>query len=83
MKQIKEIEFTETFGPWQEPGKRDSIQVEHCPIPSLGANSVSHISMLRIEGLFLPVSLIQYAIHPPLRHIQMRCSMKTAIPHPG
>jgi hypothetical protein len=64
IKQIKEIEFTETFGVWQEPGKRDSIQIEHCPIPSLGANSVSEISILRIEGLFLPVSLIQEAIHP-------------------
>jgi hypothetical protein len=57
MKQTKEIVFSRA-------GKRASIQVEHCPILYLAANFLSHISILRIDGLFLPVSLIHEAIHP-------------------
>jgi hypothetical protein len=63
MKKTKEIEFTETLDTWREPGKRDRIQVEHCLIPSLAANSITHISVVGIDGLFLLVSPIHEAIH--------------------
>jgi hypothetical protein len=82
MKQTKEIEFTETFGTWQEPGKRDSIQVEHFPILYLAANFVSHISILGIDGLFLPVSPIHEAIHPPFPVLISFAMRRCMAPYP-